>query len=117
MKVMHDTIDGSLRCKIKDKNKFNPSAVTLIHDDCWKQKVIGHLPLYLSKTFCPLFELPDYSTSVMLIGKWVNGGADDGLEIPAEYKFFWKKRTVSRVEKQVNKNDEIVCNMENRCMK
>ena len=32
----------------------------------------------------------------MIIGKWVDGGADDGLEIPVEYRFFGEKRAVPR---------------------
>ena len=51
------------------------------------------LPLHLSKTFCCFLKLPDYSTLVMVISKWVNGGAGNALEIPVENRFFRRKES------------------------
>ena len=50
--------------------------------------VEAFIPLHLSKIS---YRFLDYSTSAMVIGKQVNLDAGDGLEIPVEYGFFWRK--------------------------
>ena len=101
---------------IEENNKFDPSAVPLIHDDCLKQKVVGHVPLHLSKFFFRFLKLPDCRTSAMVIGKSANG-AGDGLEILVEHRVLGEKITVSWVDIQLKKNEEAINNMENRCVK
>ena len=69
IKVWNDTINDSLQCKIKENNKFDPSAVALIHDDGIKQKVVGLAPFHISKIFCRFLKLLDCSTLAMVAGK------------------------------------------------
>ena len=47
----------------------------------------------------------------------MNPGAGNGLGIPVEYRFFGEKRTLSQAETQMKKIEDVVNNMENRCMK
>ena len=51
MNVWNSTINDSLQYKIEGNNKFDPSAVELTHNDCLKQKIVGHITIHLSKAF------------------------------------------------------------------
>ena len=50
--------------------------------------------MHSSRTFYRFLKLPGCSLSVTVTSKKVNRGAGDGLEIPAEYRFFGDKRAV-----------------------
>ena len=69
------------------------------------------------KKFLSFFELAFSSISAVVIGKRVNRGAGDGLEIPVEYRFFGDKRAVSWAENQVKKKEQILNASVNKCMK
>ena len=103
MNIWNATINNYLQCKIEESNEFDPSAVALLHDDCLKEKVVGHVPIHLSKIFHRFLKLRFCSISAVVIGKRVNRGAEHGLEIPVEYKFFGDARAVSWAENQIKK--------------
>ena len=110
MNIWNATINDFLQCKIEENNEFDPWAVARLHDDCLEVKVVGHVPIHLSKIFYRFFKLLFPSTSAVVIGKRVNRGAGDGLEIPVEYRFFGDKRAVSWTENQVKKTTEKTVN-------
>ena len=97
MNIWNATINDYLQCKIEENKEFDPSAVALLHDNCLEEKVVGHVP-----------KLPFCSISAVVIGKRVNRGAGDGLEITVEYKFFGDARAVSWAENQMKKTEENV---------
>ena len=74
-----------------------------MHDDCLEEKVDVHVPNHLSKIFHQFLKLPFCSILEVVIGKRVNRGAGDGLEIPVEYKFFGDARAISWAENQIKK--------------
>ena len=49
--IWNATINDYLQCKIEENNEFDPSTVALLHDDCLEEKVVGHVPIHLSKIF------------------------------------------------------------------
>ena len=108
MNIWNATINDYLQCKIEENNEFDPSAVALLHDDCLEVKVAGHVPIHLSKIFHRFLKLPFCSISAVVIGKRVNHGAGDGLEIPVEYKFFGDARAASSAENQIKKAEKNV---------
>ena len=89
------TTNDYLHCKIEESNEFGSSAVALLHDDCLEEKVVGHVPIHLSKIFHRFLKLPFCSISTVVIDKRVNRDARNELEIPVEYKFFGDARAVS----------------------
>ena len=95
MNIWNATINDYLQRRIEESNEFDPSAVALLHDHCLEEKVVGHVPIHLSKIFHRFLKLPFCSISAVVIGKRVNRGAGDRLEIPVEYKFFGDARAVS----------------------
>ena len=64
---------------------------------------------FLKRPFC--------SISAVVIGKRVNGGAGDGLEITVEYKFFGAARAVSWAENQIKKTEKNVNILVKKCMR
>ena len=94
MNTWNATINDYLQRKIEENNEFDSSAVALLHDDCLEEKVVGYVPNHLSKIFHRFLKVPFCSISAVVIGKRVNRGAGDGLEIPVEYKFFRDARAV-----------------------
>ena len=49
--IWNATINDYLLCKIEENNEFDPSPVAILHDDCLEEKVVGHVPIHLSKIF------------------------------------------------------------------
>ena len=72
--IWNATINDCLQCKIEENNEFDPSAVALLHDDCLEKKVVGHVPIHLSKIFHQFLKLPFCSISAVVIGIRVNRG-------------------------------------------
>ena len=101
--IWNATINNYLQCKIEENNEFDSWAVSLLHGDCLVEKVVGRVPIHLSKIFHRFLKLPFCSISTVVIGKRVNRGAGDGLEIPVEYKFFGDARAVSWADNQIKK--------------
>ena len=64
--------------------KTTSSTHRHLHDDCLEEKVVGHVPIHLSKIFHRFLKLPFCSISAVVIGKRVNRDACDRLEIPVE---------------------------------
>ena len=74
--------------------RYSKLSVSFASDNCSEEKVVGHVPIHLSKIFHRFLKLPFCSILAVVIGKRVNLGAGDGLEIPVEYKFFRDARAV-----------------------
>ena len=94
--------NDSVHCNNEEGNEFNIMAVALFRDESLKQNFVGHVPVHLLRIFCFL-KLPGCSTSVTLTSKRVSHSADDGLEIPVEYKFFRDKSVVTWGKMQIKK--------------
>ena len=86
MKIWNATIKDYLQCKIEENNEFDPSAVALLHD-CLEEKVVGHVPIHLSKMFHRFLKLPFCSISAVVIGKTAHRGAGDGLKCLLNTRF------------------------------
>ena len=117
MNIWNATINDYLQCKIEENNEFDPSAVALLHDGCLEEKVVGHVPIHLSKIFNRFLKLSFCSISTAVIGKRVNRGAGNGLEIPVEYKFFGDARAVSWAENQIKKTEKNVNILLKKCLR
>ena len=117
MNIWNATINDYLQCKIEENNEFDPSAVALLHDGCLEEKVVGHVPIHLSKIFHRFLKLSFCSISTAVIGKRVNRGAGNGLEIPVEYKFFGDARAVSWAENQIKKTEKNVNILLKKCLR
>ena len=117
MGVWNAIINDSVLCKNEEGNEFNTTVVVLFPDDCLKQNVVGHVPIYLSRTFYFCLKLPGCNIYATVTSKRVNRGADDGLEITVEYRFFGDRKAMTWVKIQIKKIENNVKNKVNRCMK
>ena len=98
MKVLNVTINDLQQCWTVENKEFISSIVPIIHVDCLEEKFLGPIPLHLSKIFNLFLKVLYCTISPIFIGKRMNCGADNGLEIPVEYKFFGDKRAVAWTE-------------------
>ena len=77
MNIWNATINDFLQCKIEENNEFHTWAVALLHDDCLEEKVVGHVPIHLSKIFYRFLKLAFSRTSAVVIGNscksWCRG--------------------------------------------
>ena len=117
MNIWNATINDYLQCQIKENNEFDPLAVALLHDDCLEEKVVGHVPIHLSKIFHRFLKLPFCIILAIVIGKRVHCDAGDGLEIPVEYKFFGDARAIPWAENQIKKTEKNVIILVKKCMR
>ena len=117
MDVWNAIIDDSVLCKNGERNEFNITAVALFRDECLKQNVVGHFPIYLSRKFYRFLKLPGCSISATVTSKRLNRDAADVLEIPVEYRFFGDKKAMNWLKIQIEKIENNVNNKLNRCMK
>ena len=117
MNIWNATINNYLQCKIQKNNEFDPSAIAFLHDDFLEEKVVGHVPIHLSKIFHRFLKLPFCSISAVVNGKRANRGAGDGLEISVKYKFFGDARAVSWTENQIKNTEKNVNILVKNCMR
>ena len=117
MDVWNTIINDSVHCKNEEGNEFDTTVVVLICDGCFKQNVVGHIPMHLLRTSYRFLNLPDCSISATVTSKKVNRGAGDGLQIPVECRFFGDKRAVTWEKMQIEKIENNVNDKLNKCMK
>lgn len=71
-----------LRCEIEDNNEHDKYAIAVRNEE---GKLVGHVPIELSKRFNKL--LQDYGDiEAECIGNRFNAGHGKGLEFPADYR-------------------------------
>ena len=49
--IWNATTNDYLQCNIEENNELDPSAVAPLDDDCLEEKVVGQVPIHLSKIF------------------------------------------------------------------
>ena len=65
-------------CITEEKNEHDEYAVAVVNDD----EVVGYIPLRLSRIMSMFLKLTGSHKEVEVTGKYVNQGADYGVEIP-----------------------------------
>ena len=72
--------DDSLFCRRDLSNEYDEHAVTIVAIDYFKrEEVVGHVPLFLSKTLNKFVRLPGSYTSCKVTGTRINRGIGVGL--------------------------------------
>ena len=69
--------DDSLFCQIQKENPFDESAVAVIHNNLYHNRVVGHVPTNICSLFKRFLGLPTSSITATVTGKRVNRGAGD----------------------------------------
>ena len=82
-----------------------------------EEKVVGHVPINLSKIFHEFLQIPNCTTGCKVTGKRVNRGAGYGLEIPVQYIFVGAEKAVEWAEKHIKKVFDNVNKKVIKCLK
>ena len=92
--------DDSLFCRRELSNEYDKYAAAIVAIDHFKrEKVVGHVPLFLSKTLNKFLRLPGSYASCKVTGTRTNREIGVGLDIPIEITFVGKKRRLNGFRK------------------
>ena len=95
--------DNSLFCKRELVNKYDEYAAAIVAIDHLKQEeVVGHVPLFLSKTLSKFLCLPGSYASCKVIGTKINRGNGVGLELPIGITFVGKETATEWLKKALH---------------
>ena len=87
--------DENFCLKSESENQHDKFAVAIPLEE----KVVGHVPINLSKIFHQFLKIPNCTIGCKVTGKLVNRGAGYVLEIPVQYIFVGAEKAVEWAEK------------------
>ena len=76
-------------CTREPGNEQDCNAVAVMYED----RVVGHIPLAISKCISLFLTLPGSFLETKVIGKRINQGGGYGLEVPCKYRPHFYKNT------------------------
>ena len=91
--------DENLCLKSESENQHDKFAVAIL----LQEKVVGHVPINLSKIFHQFLKIPNCTIGCKVTRKRVNRGTGYGLEIPVQYIFVGAEKAVEWAEKHLKK--------------
>ena len=95
--------EESLFCRRELSNEYDEYAAAIVAIDHFKrEKVVGHVPLFLSKTLNKFLRLPGSYASCKVTGTRINREIGVGLEIPIEITFVGKETTTEWLKKALD---------------
>ena len=98
-------MDEVLKAKIEPTNIVDKYAVSVLHDD----RVVGHLKQGKSGRFAKTifyFLRADIYSSCTVIGKAINLGDGEGMQVPCQLKFTGQEKYVEILQKELKKLDQ-----------
>ena len=109
------TCQYSLFCRRELSNEYDEYAAAIVAIDHFKrEEVVGHVPLFLSKTLNKFLCLAGSYASCKVTGTRINKWIGVGLEIPIEITFVgkemateWLKKALHRINMMIVKNERI----------
>ena len=105
--------DENLCLKPESDNEHDSFAVAVLLEG----KVVGHVPMNLSKLFNKFLKIPSCTIRCKVTGKRVNRGAGYGLEIPVHYALIGPDKAVSFTERCIKKILDSVDKKVRKCLK
>ena len=88
-------INTILVLQCEPENAKDPHAVAITEHE---GRVVGHIPVGLSKIVSPFLKRGNHRGEAVICGKRVNRGAGMGLEIPVLYKLYGEQRYLTRLD-------------------
>ena len=96
--------DDSLFCRRELSNEYGKYAAAIVAIDHFKrEEVVGHVPLFLSKTLNKFLHLPGLHASCKVTGTRINRRIGVGLEIPIEITFVGKETATEWLKKGLHR--------------
>ena len=81
-------------CTREPGNEQNCNAVAVMYED----RVVGHIPLAISKCISSFVTLPRSFLETKVTGKRINRGGEYGLEVPCKYRISGQEKAVDRIK-------------------
>ena len=83
-------------CPHEPRNEQDCNAVAVMYED----RVVGHIPLAISKCISLFLTLPESCIETKVTGKRINRGAGYGLEVPCKYRISWREKAVDWIRRK-----------------
>ena len=94
------TISGPLTktysCTREPENEQDCNAVAVMYKD----RVVGHIPLAISKCISLFLTLPGSFLETKVTGKRINRGGGYGLEVPCKYRISGQEKAVDWIKRK-----------------
>ena len=95
-------INTILTLQREPENAKDPHAVAITEQN---GRVVGHIPLGLSKIVSSFLKRINHRGEVVICGKRVNRGAGMGLKIPVLYKLYGECKYLTRLDQLIMGSD------------
>ena len=83
-------------CTRKPGNEQDYHAVAVMYED----RVVGHIPLAISKCISLFLTLPGLFLETKVTGKKINRGGGYGLEVPCKYRISGQEKAVDWIKRK-----------------
>ena len=83
-------------CTRKPGNEQDCHAVAVMYED----RVVGHIPLAISKCISLFLTLPGSFLETKVTGKKINRGGGYGLEVPCKYRISGQEKAVDWIKRK-----------------
>ena len=88
----------------RKKNEHGGFAKCLYRNDEMEEKIVVHIPFYLSQAMFKLFHHSQSKLCFTVTGMQVNRSASLGLEVPVKYTFYVHEKILNFLETETLKN-------------
>ena len=110
--------DDSLFCRRELSSEYDEYTAAIVAIDHFKrEEVVGHVPLFLSKTLNKFLRLPGSYASCKVTGKRINRGIGVELEIPVEITFVGKETVTEWLKKALHRINMMIEEKVLKCKK
>lgn len=83
---------GNLKNRHENGSEHDEFTIGAYRNKETKDKIVGHIPLYLSKIMYKRFQLSQSKLGSVVLGNRMTRDAHFGLEIPVKYTLYGQKR-------------------------
>lgn len=102
MNIWSPLIGEKLKCQREPTNVEDRNAVAIIKiDSMGEEFIVGHTPKNICKSVSLFLTLPNCSMEAEVIGKRVNCGGGNQLEIPVQHHFLGPAKAIDWLEKKL----------------
>ena len=82
-----------------------------------KESLVGYIPRNVSNFVHKFLKLPNSKLFCKVKWKWLNRGAEYGMEIPVIYKFNEHEKAIDWIKSKIQEDIKLKQIMKNRCLK
>ena len=116
--IWEPLVGECLKSRKEPTNEMDKIAFAVIHINfCSEEVVVEHVPKNMSKILFMFLSLPHCVLDIFVTGKRINRGGGYGLEIPANFYFYGRKKAINWLKNKINKIEEKLKENVKHCLK